>query len=95
MVPYDPPPRGGARRCWDANLFGIFDTWIKWHFLYQQIKTSTTDTKLIKHNRILTFWRLEKNPHEFSVISVQKLLETDNSASSYDIFFGFNMINHG
>ena len=36
---------------------------------------------------ILTFWRLEKNPHGISVILVQKTLKTNYSASSYDTFW--------
>ena len=41
----------------------------------------------MKYKRILTFWRLEKNPYEISVILVQKSLKTDNSESSYDTFW--------
>ena len=50
--------------------------------------------KLVKYNGILTFWRLEENPHEISVILVQKSLEADNSESSYDTFW-FNMVPYG
>ena len=79
------PSRGGARRCWDAFFFPlIFDLWKKNMFLIQKIKKSS---KLIKYKGVLTFWRLEKNPHEISVSLVQKSLETDNSESSYDTFW--------
>ena len=76
--------RGGARRCWDAIFFRIFDLWKKRSVFY--IKKSNKFAKLIKYKGILTFWRLEKNPHEISVILVQTSLGTDNSESSYDTF---------
>ena len=49
-------------------------------------------SKRIKYKGILTFRRLEKNPHEISVIVIQKSLKTDNSESSYDTFW---FVNHG
>ena len=48
----------------------------------------------MKYEGISTFWRLEKNPHEISVILVRKSLKTNNFESSYDTFW-FYMDNYG
>ena len=88
MVPYGTiwsPPWGGARRCWDAKTFS--DSWPLKKKVIFYIKKSEKSSKLIKYKGILTFWRLEKNPHEMFVILVQKSLKTDNSESSYDTFW--------
>ena len=66
------------------TFFGFLTFEKKDIFLCQKIKKSL---KLVKYKGILTFWRLEKNPHEISVILVQKSLKTDNSESSYDTFW--------
>ena len=73
------------------KMFRIFDLG-KNIFFYTN--KSNKSSKRFTYKGILTFWRLEKNPHENSGMLVQKSLTTDNSLSSYDIL-GFNMTNHG
>ena len=85
MAPYGTSAGVGRDAVGTPKVFRIFDLWKKKViFLYQKIKKSS---ELVKYKGILTFWPLEKNPHEISVILVQKSLKTDNSESSYDTFW--------
>ena len=81
-----PPPGWGETLLGRQDFFGFLTLEKKGHiFISKNHKKKSL--KLVKYKGILTFWRLEKNPHEISVILVQKSLKTDNSESSYDTFW--------